>query len=67
MSLKSEDSKKTLVRKVMIAMVIVGDAEIDQLRRRLEETERAMERIVAQMGRMPGPEPKVTANLDDAP
>ena len=26
------------------------EAEVDQLRRRLEETERAMERIVAQIG-----------------
>lgn len=28
---------------------VAGDAEIDQLRRRLEETEAAMERIVAQI------------------
>nr|CAD7581281.1 unnamed protein product [Timema californicum] len=30
-----------------------GDVEMDQLRRRLEETEAAMERIVAQMGLVP--------------
>ncbi|CAG2064075.1 unnamed protein product, partial [Timema podura] len=31
----------------------LGDVEMDQLRRRLEETEAAMERIVAQMGLVP--------------
>ncbi|XP_063239196.1 resistance to inhibitors of cholinesterase protein 3 isoform X2 [Bacillus rossius redtenbacheri] len=31
----------------------LGDTEIDHLRRRLEETEAAMERIVAQMGAVP--------------
>uniref|UniRef100_A0A1B6C4L9 Resistance to inhibitors of cholinesterase protein 3 N-terminal domain-containing protein n=1 Tax=Clastoptera arizonana TaxID=38151 RepID=A0A1B6C4L9_9HEMI len=31
----------------------LGDLELDQLRRRLQETEKAMERIVAQMGSVP--------------
>ncbi|KAF4532252.1 hypothetical protein B566_EDAN004339 [Ephemera danica] len=35
----------------------LGDVEMDQLRRRLEETEAAMERIVAQMGTAVEPRP----------
>lgn len=31
----------------------VGDDELDHLRRRLRETEMAMERIVAQMAKLP--------------
>lgn len=34
-------------------MGLTGDLELDQLRRRLEETEKAMERIVAQMVSVP--------------
>ena len=32
---------------------LTGDIELDQLRKRLEETEAAMERIVAQMVSVP--------------
>lgn len=34
-------------------MGLSGDIELDQLRKRLEETEAAMERIVAQMVSVP--------------
>ena len=45
----------------------VEDDEVDQLRRRLEETERAMERIVAQMGNVSEKlSPIMMADLDSS-
>lgn len=37
----------------MVGLIIPGDTELDFLRKRLQETEKAMERIVAKMMSLP--------------